>query len=126
MRRNGMKRNLIIGAGFLGLLAALAVGQSKLSTAAAQTQGQVMAPRFEVDPTFPKPLPNGWYQGMSIGVGVDANDHIWIVHRPDTVNANEAAADAKTGECCSKAPPILEFDQQGKLLRHWGGSDGEG
>ncbi len=63
---------------------------------------------------------------MSIGVGVDANDHIWIVHRPDTVNANEAAEDAKTGACCQKAPPILEFDQQGTLLRHWGGQDGEG
>jgi hypothetical protein len=85
-----------------------------------------MVPRFEVDPTFPKPLPNNWYQGMSIGVGVDANDHVWIVHRPDTVNANEAAGDAKTGDCCSKAPPILEFDQQGTLLRHWGGSDGDG
>ena len=63
---------------------------------------------------------------MSIGVGVDANDHVWIVHRPDSVNANEAAEDAKTGTCCAKAPPILEFDQQGTLLRHWGGSDGDG
>src|SRR2546425_12509312 len=122
MRRNGMKRNLIIGAGFLGLLAALAVGQSKLSTAAAQTQGQVMAPRFEVDPTFPKPMPNHWYQGQTIGVSVDARDHVWIVHRSDSVSGRgEAAADEKTGECCAKAPPILEFDQQGNLLRHWGG-----
>src|SRR6478735_12415245 len=107
-----MKRNLTIGAAFLGLLALLALIQARLETAAAQAPAQVMVPRFEVDPTFPKPLPNGWYQGMSIGVGVDANDHIWIVHRPDSVNATEAAADAKTGECCSKAPPILEFDQQ--------------
>ena len=45
---------------------------------------QDQVPRFEVDPTFPKPLPNHWYQGMSIGVGVDANDHVWIVHRPDS------------------------------------------
>ena len=85
-----------------------------------------MVPRFEVDPTFPKPLPNHWYQGMSIGVGVDANDHVWIVHRPDSVNALEAAEDAKTGACCQKAPPILEFDQDGTLLRHWGGQDGDG
>jgi len=72
-----MKRNLIIGAAFLGLFAALAVGQSRLSTAAAQTQGQVMAPRFEVDPTFPKPLPNGWYQGQTIGLWVDARGLWW-------------------------------------------------
>ena len=121
-----MKRNLIIGSAFLVLLVALAVGQDKLSTAAAQSQGQVMAPRFEVDPTFPKPLPNGWYQGQSIGLWVDAQDHVWIVHRPDVLDAVEGAGDQKTGECCKTAPPILEFDQQGNLLRHWGGKDGPG
>ena len=124
-----MKRNLIIGAALTALVMTLGIGQGlieKRAAAQASNGTKVQVPRFEVDPTFPKPLPNGWYQGMSIGVGVDANDHIWIVHRPDTVNALEAAADAKTGACCSKAPPILEFDQQGTLLRHWGGSDGEG
>jgi hypothetical protein len=121
-----MKRNLTIGAAFLAVLATLAVAQSKLETAAAQAQGQVMAPRFEVDPTFPKPLPNGWYQGQSIGLWVDAQDHVWIVHRPDVLDAVEGAGDQKTGECCKAAPPILEFDQQGNLLRHWGGQDGPG
>ena len=123
-----MKRNLYIGATLAALLLALGIGQGLLEKQAdAQAKGgKIMVPRFEVDPTFPKPLPNHWYQGMSIGVGVDANDHVWIVHRPDTVNANEAAEDAKTGACCRKAPPILEFDQQGTLLRHWGGQDGDG
>ena len=41
----------------------------------------VRAPRFEVDPLWPKPLPNHWVMGMTIGVSVDAQDHIWIVHR---------------------------------------------
>jgi len=124
-----MKRNIYIGSSLVALLVALGIGQGLLERrAAAQASNgvKVQVPRFEVDPSFPKPLPNHWYQGMSIGVSVDANDHVWIVHRPDTVNANEAAGDAKTGECCSKAPPILEFDQQGTLLRHWGGSDGDG
>src|SRR5712691_7088929 len=124
-----MKRNLYIGSTLLTLLLAIGLAQGffeRQADAQAGAGGKVMVPRFEVDPTFPKPLPNGWYQGMSIGVGVDANDHVWIVHRPDTVNANEAAEDAKTGACCSKAPPILEFDQKGNLLRHWGGSDGDG
>ena len=74
--------------------------QSRLQTAAAQAPAQVMAPRFEVDPTFPKPLPNGWYQGQSIGLWVDAQDHVWIVHRSDSLDAVEGAADQKTGECC--------------------------
>ena len=120
-----MKRNLMIGGAFVVVLAALGVGQSTLATrVAAQAKDQVMAPKFEVDPTFPKPLPNGWYQGQSIGLWVDAQDHVWIVHRPDVLDAVEDAGGQKTGECCEKAPPILEFDQQGNLLRHWGGSDG--
>jgi DNA-binding beta-propeller fold protein YncE len=124
-----MKRNLYIAGTFLAVIALLGAAQYFLEQSAAAQAGKgntVQAPKFEVDPTFPKPMPNHWYQGMTIGVSVDAQDHVWIVHRPDTVSANEAAADSKTGACCSKAPPILEFDQKGNLLRHWGGSDGQG
>jgi hypothetical protein len=96
-----MKRNLYIGSTLLALLVGLGFGQGLLvKRADAQAKGdKIMIPRFEVDPTFPKPLPNHWYQGMSIGVGVDANDHVWIVHRPDTVNPLEAAEGAGTGAC---------------------------
>jgi hypothetical protein len=53
----------------------------------------VQAPRFEVDPLWPKPLPNHWVLGNVIGVGVDANDHVFIVHRNDTFDArNEIGA----------------------------------
>ena len=61
------------------------------------------------------------YQGQSIGLWVDTQDHVWIVHRPDVLDAVEGAADQKTGECCKMAPPILEFDPSGTLLRRWGG-----
>src|SRR6185436_3461483 len=104
-----MKRNALIGTLLTSLVVLLGIGQGlfeKRAAAQAKAGTKVQVPRFEVDPTFPKPLPNHWYQGMSIGVGVDANDHVWIVHRPDSVNANEAAEDAKTGTCCAKAPPI--------------------
>jgi DNA-binding beta-propeller fold protein YncE len=123
------RRNLVIGTTFLALLAVLAVAQGWLEErAAAQAQGAVQAPRFEVDPMFPKPLPNGWYQGQTIGLWVDSQDHVWIVHRPDVLDALEGAASQTppTGECCKTAPPILEFDQQGNLLRNWGGQDGPG
>ena len=36
---------------------------------------------FEVDPFWPKPLPNGWVTGNNIGIALDANDHIWMIHR---------------------------------------------
>jgi len=123
------KRNVIVGATFLALLAVLGIAQGTLGrVAAAQAGGAQQAPRFEVDPAFPKPLPNGWYQGQTIGVSADAQDHIWIIHRSDSLDAVEAAADQNppTGECCKLAPLVLEFDQQGNLLRHWGGQDGQG
>jgi hypothetical protein len=125
-----MKRNAVIGATFLAVLATLAVAQGWLEQRAeAQARGAVQAPRFEVDPTFPQPLPNGMYQGQSIGLWVDkTNDHVWIVHRPDVLDALEGSAQQNppTGECCKQAPPILEFDASGKLLRSWGGQDGPG
>ena len=39
------------------------------------------APRFEVDPFWPKALPNHWVLGQAIGVWVDEQDVVWIVHR---------------------------------------------
>ena len=66
------------------------------------------APAFEVDPFWPKPLPNHWILGSTIGVGVDSRDHVFIVHRGfPTLNARtEAGLDAKppTGECCAAHP----------------------
>jgi hypothetical protein len=124
-------RNLVIGATLFALLGALgAVRHSLEAGVAAQGNGNgkgntVTVPRYEVDPTFPKPMPNGWYQGMTIGATVDAQDHIWVIHRPDSLSPSENALLMRTGSCCAKAPPVLEFDQAGNLLRHWGGP-GEG
>ena len=87
----------------------------------------VMAPVFEVDLTWPKPLPNHWILGATIGVSSDSKDHIWIIHRPGSLEPGEvhATTDPPIAQCCAPAPPILEFDQAGNLLRHWGGP-GEG
>jgi hypothetical protein len=35
-----------------------------------------MAPRFEVNPLWPKPLPNHWVIGNDIGVSVNAQEHV--------------------------------------------------
>ena len=82
---------------------------------------------FEVDPLWPKPLPEQWVLGSTIGVSVDARDHVWIIHRPQTVEDNFKAAAFKPplGKCCLPAPPVLEFDPSGSLVAHWGGP-GEG
>jgi DNA-binding beta-propeller fold protein YncE len=123
MRQLARTRTVIVGASLLGLLVTLGITQTVLEkTAAAQTKGAVQAPRFEVDPLWPKPLPNHWVLGSAIGVWVDSDDHIWIIHRSSaTLNNNEKPLELKQGECCAGAPPVLEFDQDGNLLRHWGG-----
>jgi DNA-binding beta-propeller fold protein YncE len=118
-----MKRNLYIGIGFVALLIALGVASSVLERRAAVEAAGVQAPRFEVDPMWPKPLPNHWLLGMTIGVSVDAQDHVWIIHRGGSLERmeNYAAANPPASECCMAAPPVLEFDEEGNLLRHWGG-----
>ena len=117
------RRTVIIGATFAAVIAVLAIAQNRLQAAAA-TQ-LVDAPRFEVDPFWPKPLPNHWVLGSTIGVGIDSKDHVFIIHRGDsTLNQRtEVGADARPaiGECCRSAPPILEFDPQGNLVKAWGG-----
>jgi DNA-binding beta-propeller fold protein YncE len=122
------KRNLI-AAGMLAVsICALGASQARMEQAS-----QVQAPVFEVDPFWPKPLPNNWVLGQAIGVAVDSRDHVYIVHRRDQVNpSNEGAADRDTtavrvrggpplAECCVGAPPVLEFDPEGNLVRGWGG-----
>jgi hypothetical protein len=122
MRR---RRNLFVGLLLLVLLAGLGVAQQLLEkTAAAQAKAAVQAPRFEVDPMWPKPLPNHWVMGNVIGVGVDAQDHIYIIHRgAGSLEPKEiyAAANPPASECCLPAPPVLEFDAEGNLVRSWGG-----
>jgi len=116
-------RTLVLGASVVALLVALGISQAVLDrSAAAQSKGAVQAPRFEVDPLWPKPLPNHWILGSTIGVWVDTDDHVWIIHRSSaTLGNNEKTLETKQGECCAGAPPVLEFDADGNLLRHWGG-----
>lgn len=127
MRR--MPRLLIGAMLFLTMLAVLAIAQRVAEqVVAAQAKTAVQAPRFEVDPMWPKPLPNHWLLGMTIGVDVDAQDHVWIVHRSSaTLNNDEKGAELNPplAECCKGAPPVLEFDQAGNLVSSWGGP-GEG
>jgi len=111
-----------------------------------QSKTPAQAPAFEVDPYWPRPLPNHWVTGSTIGVSVDAQDNVWTIHRPNTVEANFKAADIMVGdargrddeaqpgagssqtsaptpigECCKVAPPVLVYDQAGNLVKSWGG-----
>ena len=127
------KRNLLIGTSLLALIVACGVGQSVVEDTAQEQQaaamesgGAGMAPMFEVDPLWPKNLPNHWLMGPTIGVDVDSTDTIWLVHR-NTPNQFVARTeiglvqDPPVSECCRPGPPVLAFDQEGNLVNSWGG-----
>jgi hypothetical protein len=81
-------------------------------------------PRFAVDAAWPKPLPNDWIMGQASGVAVDVQDHIWVIQRPRTLTDDEKALtlNPPPSKCCRPAPPVMEFDPEGNLIRAWGGS----
>src|SRR6201988_5145841 len=84
---------------------------------------QTAAPQYKVDPSWPKQLPNNWIMGQVGGLTVDRENHIWVLQRPgsDTVDELGAAQTPPRSACCIAAPPVLEFDAEGKLLKSWGG-----
>jgi hypothetical protein len=144
-------RNRLVGTGFAVLLAVLFVGQHLLQKEAiAQSGGKVMVPKFEVDPFWPKPMPNNWVFGQTIGLGIDEKDQVWIIHRgndPGNLDRTElafpppaagrggagrGAAPApespemagnvrRVSECCNPAPPVVAFNAAGDVVYSWGG-----
>ena len=119
-----MTRQVYVAGAFVLVLAGLGLASSALDRHAFAAAGAaVQAPRFEVDPLWPKPLPNKWILGQTIGVSVDAQDHVWIIHRAGSLEPGEVHATTRpqTAQCCAAAPPILEFDAAGNLIGHWGG-----
>jgi DNA-binding beta-propeller fold protein YncE len=91
-------------------------------------------PSFKVDPSWPLDMPNHWIMGAVTGVFVDAKQHVWVTHLPETLTEEELYEEpwkvanldpakprpVQLGTCCKAAPPVLEFDQQGKLVQGWG------
>ena len=127
MKRYYEKKNVLIGLGLLVAIVVLGVGQFALErTVAAQAGAE--APRFEVDPFWPKPLPNHWVMGSTIGITIDSRDHVFVIHRQGSLGTNEVNASTdppRTTDCCVPAPNVLEFDPEGNVVNHWGGP-GEG
>jgi hypothetical protein len=105
-----MNRRLYSGVG--GSLAALiTVTVVQLAGKGLQSPAPTRVPAFEVDRTFPA-VPNNWVLGDVSSVAVDTQDHVWMIHRPRTVAAEQRA---------NAAPAVLEFDSSGKFIAGWGG-----
>ncbi len=79
---------------------------------AADLAAQVRAPRYEVDLSWPKPLPDRWIIGGLGGVCVDARNHVLILNRQDLLDGELNAGHL--------APPLIEFDPAGNVVNAWG------
>lgn len=131
-----MKRS-IFAIGFAVAAGVAAFGLSMLQYGEAQANREE-GPRFKVDASWPKALPNKWLIGQVPGIAVDKHDNVWIVQRARTLTSDErgaslfepAAAPGYDGtvrlqgaisDCCIGAPAVMQFDPKGNLLRAWGG-----
>lgn len=108
-KRDGMKLKInrvslaILFGGFVTALLAL-------SPARSAAQGS--APKFEVDPLWPKPLPNLWVTGGIGGVCIDSRDHVFILNRRDLTDNDLDAG--------RQAPVVIEFDPGGNVVNSFG------
>jgi len=120
-------KNTLLGVIAISVLILLYVVQSRLTNSVDTADNSGLVPQFIVDPFWPQPLPNKWLLGRTIGIAVDARDHLYIVHRDqdEMFMEQELGLDRGRAECCTAAPPILEFDIDGNLINAWGGP-GEG
>lgn len=100
------------------VILAIAVAIFCLAPAHAQSD----APKFEVDPSWPKPLPNRWVTGEIGGVCVDSQDHVFVLQRVSDVGGMDNHLEGLTDDELNAgvaAPPVMEFDPQGTVVNSW-------
>ena len=101
----------------------VAIGCTQLAPRGAEPQGVAGGPRFAVDPFWPKPLKENWIFTQIAGLAVDSRDHVWVLHRPNTILDDEQGTKSAqpTVRCCKAVPPVSEFDAEGNFVQGWGG-----
>lgn len=116
-------KSLLFSSLAVSVLTLLSFGQNSLQQSAQAVNNDRLAPQFVVDPYWPQPLPNKWIMGRTIGIAIDQRDHLFIVHRDQDsmFMSQELGLDLGRAECCTAAPPVLEFDSAGNLINAWGG-----
>ncbi len=115
-----MKRIIVVGVALMAFVAIVVSLSSRGVEKTVAAQGTQMPaselPTFQVDPSWPKKLPNNWVMGSVSGVNVDAQDHVWVITRP-----REIVKPEDKGR--TPAPPVLEFDGAGNFIQGWGGPE---
>jgi DNA-binding beta-propeller fold protein YncE len=69
-------------------------------------------PKFAVDPTWPKDLPEGWITGQLGGVCVDSRDNVYVVNRRNITDEEKQTS--------ISAPSIIKFNAAGDVAGAWG------
>jgi DNA-binding beta-propeller fold protein YncE len=117
MRQITQNKALIrsVGLSLLGIYALLFFAGVFHNRVGAQTQ---TAPKFKVDVSWPKPLPNKWKMGGVTGLAVDKDDNIWVYDRPNDLTTIELEAELNPpiADCCVHPPSMI----------HIAGHDGPG
>jgi DNA-binding beta-propeller fold protein YncE len=109
-------------------LVAAGVAWSPSDVAANGDRHEAKPPRYKVDASWPRTLPNNWVIGQTGGITVDSRDHIWVLQRPRSI-AERYLGPTLTpprSTCCFAAPSVLEFDAKGRLIQAWGGPSDPG
>ena len=94
-----------------GLVLGLAVAGNAVLAASASAQTRAL-PVFEVDAGWPK-VPPQWKLGDASSIAIDAQDNVWVLHRPRTLKPEQQG---------QAAPPVIVFDGTGKFIKAWGGA----
>src|ERR1700674_2187748 len=94
----------------IGISAVTAIVVASLGVPSSWAQSA--APRYEVDVTFPKPLPDRWVTGGFGGHCIDAQDHVLLLNRQDVLEGELNAG--------RLAPLMIELDPAGKVVNSWG------
>jgi len=146
-KETAMRRRIPTATSFLALAVAMGMGQTGCSTAPAAVQATAPeqsstqptgyalmfqadpawrgpVPRFDIDPSWPQAHEN-WLIGHTTALYGTKDGHMWMLQRPASVVDDEISTNWGSGvECCVPAPPVIEFDQAGQVVRSWGGLGG--
>ncbi len=89
---------------------------------------ELTAPKFKVDCTWPKPLPNKWKMGGVTGLAVDKDDNVWVLDRPnDLTNIElEAELNPPIADCCVRPPAMIHIDKNGNVIGSFDPPQGHG
>jgi DNA-binding beta-propeller fold protein YncE len=118
MIRNVLRETLAIS-----LATTLACGPAPpFAEDAAPHLGEGGVPQFEVDPKWPR-IPAEFRIGPGSAVTGDEEGFIWILSRPKVL---ATLAAMKNTHSRKPAPPVMQFDQNGKYIQGWGGQSGSG